>query len=160
MHARILTQVVTPSRRRAYELDPYVQLGREERREPSGLAPRLGALHTREAAERFDAERRVREVLENAERVWAQLTYAPRVRGTVTFATELDEAVRDADLVQESYRKAWQALTEAVDADGKLTHVQPVGYDPRKFEPTSTAPYGVGAFLLAGSEVYRMAGKP
>ena len=49
-----------------------------------------------------DAERRVREVLENAEWAWAQLTYAPRVRGTVTFAAELDEAVRDADLVQES----------------------------------------------------------
>jgi carnitine 3-dehydrogenase / betainyl-CoA thioesterase len=49
-----------------------------------------------------DAERRVREVLDNAERAWAQLTYAPRARGTVTFATELDEAVRDADLVQES----------------------------------------------------------
>jgi rhamnogalacturonyl hydrolase YesR len=55
-------------------------------------------------------------------------------------------------------RKAWLALTDCVDADGRLTHVQPVGYDPRKFEPESTAPYGVGAFLLAGSEVYRMAG--
>jgi carnitine 3-dehydrogenase / betainyl-CoA thioesterase len=49
-----------------------------------------------------DAQRRVREVLDNAERAWAHLTYAPRARGTVTFATELDEAVRDADLVQES----------------------------------------------------------
>jgi carnitine 3-dehydrogenase / betainyl-CoA thioesterase len=49
-----------------------------------------------------DAERRVREVLEHAERAWAQLTYAPRTRGTVTFAAELDEAVRAADLVQES----------------------------------------------------------
>lgn len=55
-------------------------------------------------------------------------------------------------------RKAWQALTDCVDADGKLTHVQPVGYDPRKFDPASTAPYGVGAFLLAGSEVHRMVG--
>ena len=55
-------------------------------------------------------------------------------------------------------RKAWQALADCVDTDGKLTHVQPVGYDPRKFEPTSTAPYGVGAFLLAGREVHRMAG--
>lgn len=55
-------------------------------------------------------------------------------------------------------RKAWQALTDCVEADGKLTHVQPVGYDPRKFDPSSTAPYGVGAFLLAGSEVHRMVG--
>jgi carnitine 3-dehydrogenase / betainyl-CoA thioesterase len=49
-----------------------------------------------------DAERRVREVLANAERAWANLTYAPRTRGTVTFATTLEGAVRDADLVQES----------------------------------------------------------
>jgi len=49
-----------------------------------------------------DAERRVREVLENAERAWKQLTYAPRRRGTVTFVGDLDEAVRHADLVQES----------------------------------------------------------
>ena len=49
-----------------------------------------------------EAERRVQEVLENAERAWAQLTLAPRTRGTVAFATSLDEAVRDADLIQES----------------------------------------------------------
>jgi carnitine 3-dehydrogenase len=48
------------------------------------------------------AERRVREVLANAERAWARLTYAPRTRGTVTFAATLADAVRDADLVQES----------------------------------------------------------
>src|SRR5262249_38060405 len=49
-----------------------------------------------------DAERRVREGLENAERAWARLTYVPRSRGTVTFAPTLADAVRDADLVQES----------------------------------------------------------
>ncbi len=49
-----------------------------------------------------DSERRVREVLDNAERAWAQLTYAPRARGAVTFAESLGEAVRGADLVQES----------------------------------------------------------
>ena len=54
-------------------------------------------------------------------------------------------------------RKAWQALADCVDAEGKLTHVQPVGYDLRS-STTSTAPYGVGAFLLAGSEVHRMVG--
>jgi rhamnogalacturonyl hydrolase YesR len=54
--------------------------------------------------------------------------------------------------------KAWAALGACVDGDGRLTHVQPVGYDPRKFDPESTAPYGVGAFLLAGSEVHRMVG--
>jgi carnitine 3-dehydrogenase / betainyl-CoA thioesterase len=41
-------------------------------------------------------------VLDNAERAWAELTYAPRRRGAVRFAESLEEAVRDADLVQES----------------------------------------------------------
>jgi hypothetical protein len=54
-------------------------------------------------------------------------------------------------------RKAWAALVGCVDADGKLTHVQPIGADPKKFAEDSTEVYGVGAFLLAGSEVYRMA---
>lgn len=49
-----------------------------------------------------EAERRVREMLENAERAWARLTLAPRRRGRVTFAGTVAEAVRDADVVQES----------------------------------------------------------
>jgi hypothetical protein len=44
-----------------------------------------------------------------------------------------------------------------VDADGKLTHVQPAGSAPVKFAEDSTAPYGGGVFLLAGSEVYKFA---
>jgi len=53
--------------------------------------------------------------------------------------------------------KAWDALTACVQPDGKLIHVQPIGADPKKFDENSTEPYGVGAFLLAGREVYRLA---
>jgi hypothetical protein len=35
--------------------------------------------------------------------------------------------------------------------------VQPIGADPKNFKEDSTEVYGVGAFLLAGSEVYRLA---
>lgn len=49
-----------------------------------------------------EAERRVQEMLDNAERAWARLTLAPRARGTVSFAPSLEEAVRDADVIQES----------------------------------------------------------
>ncbi|MGH3137818.1 MAG: carnitine 3-dehydrogenase [Gaiellaceae bacterium] len=49
-----------------------------------------------------EAELHVREVLANAERAWKQLTLAPRARGSVSFASSLDEAVRGADVVQES----------------------------------------------------------
>jgi carnitine 3-dehydrogenase / betainyl-CoA thioesterase len=48
------------------------------------------------------AERRMHEMLENAERAWVRLTLAPRARGTVSFAHTLEEAARDADVIQES----------------------------------------------------------
>jgi unsaturated rhamnogalacturonyl hydrolase len=51
---------------------------------------------------------------------------------------------------------AWRGLLRCVNDDGKLTHVQPIGADPKKFEEGSTEIYGVGAFLLAGSEIYRL----
>lgn len=54
--------------------------------------------------------------------------------------------------------KTWSALTGFVQPDGKLTHVQPVGFTPVTFDENSTEPYGVGAFLLAGSEVCRLVG--
>ena len=54
-------------------------------------------------------------------------------------------------------RKAWPALVACVQADGKLTHVQPIGADPKNFAESTTEVYGVGALLLAGTEIYRMA---
>ena len=56
--------------------------------------------------------------------------------------------------------KAWAALVACVAPDGKLTHVQPIGADPKKFDADATEAYGVGAFLLAGSEVYRLVSGP
>ncbi|MBC8095946.1 MAG: glycoside hydrolase family 88 protein [Akkermansiaceae bacterium] len=56
-------------------------------------------------------------------------------------------------------RQAWAALIACVEADGRLTHVQPIGADPKKFDENATEVYGVGAFLLAGSEMYRLEGK-
>ncbi len=56
--------------------------------------------------------------------------------------------------------RAWESLIASVGADGKLMHVQPIGSAPVGFPPDSTEPYGVGAFLLAGSEMYRLARLP
>jgi rhamnogalacturonyl hydrolase YesR len=53
--------------------------------------------------------------------------------------------------------KGWNALVQSVTPEGKLEHVQPVGSDPKKFDPSHSDVYGVGAFLLAGSEMYRLA---
>jgi rhamnogalacturonyl hydrolase YesR len=51
---------------------------------------------------------------------------------------------------------AWRGLAGCVTDEGRLTHVQPIGSDPKSFDETATEIYGVGAFLLAGSEVYRL----
>lgn len=76
---------------------------------------------------------------------------------TYGLAWGVNQGLLDRATYEPAVRKAWAALVGCVDADGKLTHVQPVGADPKNFDPGSTAPYGVGGFLLAGSEVYRMA---
>ena len=54
--------------------------------------------------------------------------------------------------------KGWKALTDAVEPDGKLGWVQPIGADPRKVTREMTEVYGVGAFLAAGVQIYRMLG--
>ncbi len=52
--------------------------------------------------------------------------------------------------------KGWNALCSAVQKDGKLGYVQAIGADPKKVSADDTEVYGVGAFLLAGCEMYRM----
>ncbi|MDR0823795.1 MAG: glycoside hydrolase family 88 protein [Prevotella sp.] len=54
-------------------------------------------------------------------------------------------------------QKGWNALVSVVDNDGKLGFVQPIGADPKEVTQEMTAVYGVGAFLLAGTEVYKLA---
>lgn len=49
--------------------------------------------------------------------------------------------------------KAWNALTSSIHPDGKLGFVQAQGAAPDKVGYDDTDVYGVGAFLLAGSEM-------
>ncbi|MCL4788715.1 MAG: glycoside hydrolase family 88 protein, partial [Verrucomicrobia bacterium] len=66
-------------------------------------------------------------------------------------------ALRNRAQFEPAIRRAWAALVGCVTPEGRLTHVQPIGADPRKLDENATEVYGVGAFLLAGSEVYRLA---
>lgn len=56
-----------------------------------------------------------------------------------------------------SIKKAWNTLVEAVQPSGKLGFVQRVGDGPDEVKKEDTETYGTGAFLLAGSEVYKLA---
>jgi len=53
-------------------------------------------------------------------------------------------------------KKAWSGLVGAVHADGKLGNVQPIGASPATLTADDNQEYGSGAFLLAGTEMYRL----
>jgi rhamnogalacturonyl hydrolase YesR len=52
-------------------------------------------------------------------------------------------------------KKAWMALITAVQPDGMLGYVQPIGASPDKVTERSNEVYGTGAFLLAGSQLHQ-----
>jgi rhamnogalacturonyl hydrolase YesR len=72
------------------------------------------------------------------------------------FAWGINHGLLDRTRFEPAVRRAWAALAGCVNADGKLTHVQPVGFTPVTFDSESNEPFGTGAFLLAGSEVRRL----
>ena len=69
----------------------------------------------------------------------------------------INEGLLDKDKFTPVVVKGWQAMLDAVSAEGKLGYVQPIGADPRKVTREMTEVYGVGAFLLAGNQIYKMA---
>jgi unsaturated rhamnogalacturonyl hydrolase len=84
----------------------------------------------------------------------------PEASGSALFtyglAWGVNQGLLDRATFEPAILKAWMALVNCVDADGKLTHVQAAGAGPARFPEGSTEPYGSGVFLLVGSEVYRM----
>ncbi len=76
---------------------------------------------------------------------------------TFALAWGINRGLLDRATYEPAVCKAWKALVQCVTPDGKLEHVQPIGADPKRFDPTHSDVYGVGAFLLAGSEIYRLA---
>jgi len=75
---------------------------------------------------------------------------------TFAFAWGVNNGLLDRARFEPAARRGWLSLVECVNPDGKLTRVQPVAARPALFDENSTETYGVGGFLLAGSEIYRM----
>lgn len=86
----------------------------------------------------------------------------PEVSGSAFFTFAFAYGVRtgllDAPTFRPVIEKSWAAMVRRIYADGRLGWIQPVGFAPDKFEPASSYVYGVGAFLLAGSEIDKLAG--
>lgn len=89
----------------------------------------------------------------------------PETSGTALFVYGIAWGINKGILAKEAYLpvviKAWNAInTTAVNKNGLLGYVQGPGYKPESKYPLnaeSTWDYGVGAFLLAGSEVVKLA---
>jgi unsaturated rhamnogalacturonyl hydrolase len=76
---------------------------------------------------------------------------------TYAMAYGVNEKILDRKTYWPAVQKAWAGMLTHVYADGRLGCIQPVGAAPGAFTETSSYVYGVGAYLLAGSEIYRTA---
>lgn len=85
----------------------------------------------------------------------------PEVSGSAFFvyamAWGINHHLLDAKHYGSVVRRGWAGLVSNIYADGRLGCIQPVGAAPGAYTQGSSYVYGVGAFLLAGSEVDRLA---
>jgi rhamnogalacturonyl hydrolase YesR len=85
----------------------------------------------------------------------------PEVSGsafiTYALAYGVNEKILDKKTYWPAVEKAWGSMLTHVYADGRLGSIQPVGGSPGPYTETSSYNFGVGAWLLAGSEIYRTA---
>jgi rhamnogalacturonyl hydrolase YesR len=87
----------------------------------------------------------------------------PEISGSAFYTYAMAWGIRNGILERKKYlpvvAKAWAGMLTHVYADGRLGSIQPIGGEPGKFKPSSSWVYGVGAFLMAGSELSQIAGK-
>lgn len=85
----------------------------------------------------------------------------PEISGSAFFtyglAWGIDRGLLDRKKFLPVVKKSWCGMLTHIYADGRLGSIQPIGGEPGKFKPSSSYVYGVGAFLLAGSELSTLA---
>lgn len=86
----------------------------------------------------------------------------PETSGTSFFAFGLawgiNHGLLEAEIYQPHVEKAWNTLVSHITKEGMLGYVQPIGAAPGKAWADKTEVYGTGAFLAAGSEIYKLVG--
>ena len=86
----------------------------------------------------------------------------PETSGSSFFVYGLTWGINNGILKGANYKKAvvkgWNAMASYVNDNGMLGYVQPIGAAPGNASPNKTEVYGTGAFLSAGSEIYKMVG--
>jgi len=68
----------------------------------------------------------------------------------------INQGILDKASYESAVKKGWNAMVGYVTKEGMLGYVQPIGAAPGKAWPDKTEVYGTGAFLSAGSEVYKL----
>jgi unsaturated rhamnogalacturonyl hydrolase len=85
----------------------------------------------------------------------------PEVSGSAFFVYALAYGVNTGILDRATYlpviEKAWSGLVAHIYEDGRLGCIQPIGAAPGDYTATASYVFGTGAFMLAGSEVDRLA---
>jgi unsaturated rhamnogalacturonyl hydrolase len=107
--------------------------------------------------------------LQGADGLWrpglldAQAYPLPEVSGSAFFtyaiAWGINHRILDRGAYLPAVKSGWKGLLQHVYEDGRLGSIQPVGSAPGAYSATSSYVYGVGAFLLAGSEVMDLSKK-
>ncbi len=85
----------------------------------------------------------------------------PEISGSAFFVYALaygvDHHLLDAKVFRPVVERGWAGLVRHIYADGRLGSIQPVGAAPGAYTEGASYVFGTGAFLLAGSEVNRLA---
>ncbi|MFP5230863.1 MAG: glycoside hydrolase family 105 protein [Acidobacteriota bacterium] len=85
---------------------------------------------------------------------------SPEISGSAFYTFAIAWGIRHHVLDRKTYMpvidKAWRGMIAHIYQDGRLGSIQPIGAAPDQFKPSSSYVYGVGAFLLAGSELAQM----
>jgi rhamnogalacturonyl hydrolase YesR len=86
----------------------------------------------------------------------------PEVSGsaflTYSLAWGINHGILDRAEYEPVVNRAWAGMLKNIYADGRLGSIQPIDKAPGKFAASASYVYGVGGFLLAASEVDKLAG--
>jgi unsaturated rhamnogalacturonyl hydrolase len=73
------------------------------------------------------------------------------------FAWGIENGYLDKSAYMPAVEKGWKCMVSSVWPDGKVGFIQPIGADPKAVTAEMTEVYGVGGFLMAGTQLYKMA---
>ncbi len=72
------------------------------------------------------------------------------------FAWGINNGYLDRSTYLPAVIRGWKSMVSNVNADGKVGFIQPIGADPKAVTADMTEVYGVGGFLLAGTEITKL----